>query len=82
MQKAQPSRAFSGEKFRELRKAAGVKGSDICRATGFHQNTVSAWATGRYIPSLESLIVLADILGCRVDDFFVSVKEASDAGVA
>ncbi|WP_353963529.1 helix-turn-helix domain-containing protein [Streptomyces anulatus] len=73
MQKAQPSRVFSGEKFRELRKERDLKASDIWRATGIPQRSLSAWTCGRRSPSSESLVLLSDALSCDINDFFVEV---------
>ncbi|MFE4651555.1 helix-turn-helix domain-containing protein [Streptomyces sp. NPDC056707] len=73
-----PSRVFSGERFKQLRKEAGIKGSDIHRATGIAQWTLSSWATGRNVPQLNLLILVADVLGCSLDDLLVPNEEASD----
>lgn len=80
-----PSRGFSGAKFKELRKEAGVKGSTISRRTGIPESTLSTWAQGHNRPRIDLLILVADVLGCTVEDFLVatSVEEvSSDADVA
>ncbi|MCX4232823.1 helix-turn-helix domain-containing protein [Streptomyces ortus] len=77
MQKVQPSRAFSGERLRKLRKEAGLKGSDIHRATGIDQRTISAWVCGRRLPNSQSLALLADAIGCRIDDFFTEANDVA-----
>ncbi|MEU1554331.1 helix-turn-helix transcriptional regulator [Streptomyces scabiei] len=79
-----PSRAFSGAKFKQLRKDHGVKGSTIARRTGIPESTLSTWAQGHNQPSLEKLILVADVLGCSLDDFLVptsaeEVRDGSDA---
>lgn len=75
-----PSRVFSGERFKRLRKNLGFKGSDIARGTGITQGTLSTWATGQNTPSLELLIVLADFMQLSVEDFLVPVEEVASGG--
>ncbi len=75
-----PSRVFSGERFKQLRKEAGLKGSDIARATGITEWTLSAWVTGRNKPTVELLILVADALGCTLDEFLVENEEAASNG--
>ncbi|MEU0411708.1 helix-turn-helix transcriptional regulator [Streptomyces griseorubiginosus] len=78
-----PSRVFSGTRFKQLRKERGIKGSTISRRTGIPECTLSAWAVGHNLPSLDKLILVADVLGCSLEDFLVPCGEvASDAGVA
>jgi transcriptional regulator with XRE-family HTH domain len=74
-----PSRVFSGERFKRLRKELGLKGSDIARGTGINQGTLSTWITGQNTPSLELLIVLADFMHLDLEDFLVPREEARDA---
>jgi transcriptional regulator with XRE-family HTH domain len=80
--KLTPSRVFSGKRFKQLRKETGINGSDIFRATGITEWTLSGWATGRRQPNVASLILVADVLGCSLDDFLVANEEVSDGADA
>lgn len=79
-----PSRTFSGARFKELRKERGIKGSTISRRTGIPEATLSTWTVGRCNPRLDKLILVADVLGCSLDDFLVdtSAEEVSNADLA
>lgn len=77
---SQPSRMFSGERFKQLRKELGIKGSDIVRGTGITRITLTTWASGRNVPSLEYLIVLADFMQLDINDFLVPREEVASDG--
>jgi transcriptional regulator with XRE-family HTH domain len=78
-----PTRVFSGDRFRALRKERGITGTVIARHTGIPESTLSTWAKGHNTPTLEKLILVADVLGCSLDDFLaVSEEVASDGSHA
>ncbi|MFB7111743.1 helix-turn-helix transcriptional regulator [Streptomyces sp. NPDC056291] len=72
-----PSRTFSGERFRVLRKSAGYTETSLSAVIGINRVTINAWARGVVSPSLKSVLVLADVLGCRIDDLFVEVDRVA-----
>jgi transcriptional regulator with XRE-family HTH domain len=41
-------------------------------------NTISNWCTGRSKPSADELFDLAELLDCKVDDFYERVEENED----
>ncbi|MFW5944946.1 MAG: helix-turn-helix domain-containing protein [Bacteroidota bacterium] len=58
-----------------LAKQKGITQSQIARKTGFTRNNVSRMLSGRYSPSLDNFIRLAE----AVDSFFFIIdKEADD----
>ncbi|MGC5565319.1 helix-turn-helix domain-containing protein [Streptomyces sp. FR-108] len=72
-----PSRVFSGTRFKQLRKERGIKGSVISRRTGIPECTLSAWVQGHNKPTIEKLVLVADILGVTVEDFLVPNEEVA-----
>lgn len=72
-----PSRSFSGERFRAYRKAAGYTETRLSDVIGINRVTINAWSRGAISPSLRSVLVLSDVLGCTLDDLFAPVEEVS-----
>lgn len=52
---------------KKLRKAAGLRQYELANRMGVKQASVSAWESGKAMPSAENLLKLADILDCSVD---------------
>lgn len=57
-------------KFKALRKSNGLTQWDLAQMLGVSQTTVAMWETGANNPTAEKLPVLAEILGCTIDDLF------------
>ncbi|MGG3234653.1 helix-turn-helix transcriptional regulator [Priestia flexa] len=53
----------------------GLKQKYLAKKMGVSTQTLSAWATGRIIPPLESAFKLADILDCEISDLWEYKKE-------
>jgi len=59
-----------------LRDAAGLTNRELADALGFStRNAVYKWLGGEALPSLDNLVILADLLGVRMDEVLV-VKRA------
>lgn len=52
---------------KRLREAAGLRQYELANLMGVKQASVSAWESGKAMPSAENLLKLADILECSVD---------------
>lgn len=52
----------------ELRKAAGLTQDDVSRELGVTVAAVSLWETGKNKPRADSLMKLASIYKCSVDE--------------
>ena len=59
-------------KMKELRRKAALTQKDLAELMGVTQSAVSAWETGINDPCLKKLLKLAEILGCRPEDFIGS----------
>ena len=63
----------TGERINELRGAAGITVRDIQMIMGFSSPyPVYKWINGKNLPSLDNLIILATVLGVKMDDIVVS----------
>ena len=62
----------TGERIQQLRKERGLTVRQITDALGLIPQTYYMWTYGKSIPSIDSLIGLADIFGVKVDDIIVA----------
>lgn len=53
---------------REQRKLLNISQVDLAKKIGVTQGLVSVWESGKYLPRAEKLPLIADALGCTVDD--------------
>ena len=64
--------ALTGANITNLRKAAGLTVTDLQKAFGFNSpQAIYKWQQGRALPTLDNLVVLAAVLGVRIDDILV-----------
>ena len=54
-------------RIRDLREDMDLRQSDLAKATGIDQRTISNYETGKTAPDAESLIVLADFFDVTID---------------
>lgn len=60
------------KKLDDLRKERNLSVKDIQDYFGFSTpQTVCKWMTGKSIPCIDNLVVLADLYQCKVDDMLV-----------
>lgn len=52
---------------KKIRESRGMLQYELANHMGVKQASVSAWESGKAMPSAENLIKLADILECTVD---------------
>lgn len=52
---------------KKIRESRGMLQYELANRMGVKQASVSAWESGKAMPSAENLIKLADILDCTVD---------------
>ncbi len=65
----------TGLRISALRDAAGLTNKDLAEAMGFStRNAVYKWLGGDALPSLDNLVILADLLGVTMDDILVVRK--------
>lgn len=54
-------------RLRDLREDRDLRQTDVARATGLDQKTLSNYETGKTAPDMHSLIKLADFFGVSLD---------------
>ena len=52
---------------KKIRMSRGMLQYELANRMGVKQASVSAWESGKAMPSAENLLKLADILECTVD---------------
>ena len=61
---------YIAKRIRELRKNANMDVDTVGEGVGRSGKTVSAWETGRNVPSAEMLIDLCRFFGVNIDYFY------------
>ena len=62
-------------RIRELRETAELTQGQVATQLGVSQCTISAWEAEVYLPKSRQLPDLARVLGCEINDLFVSECE-------
>lgn len=73
------SRAFSGQRLRAARIAAGIRPEALALSIGRSAHAVQAYELGRSLPSVSVLARLADALGQSIDAFFAELVDSNAA---
>ncbi len=63
--------AATGRNIRDLRLAAGMTIRDVRAACGVSSAAVTKWQSGRALPTLDNMVVLADLWSVHIDDIIV-----------
>ena len=62
----------TGENINRLRKLAGVSVKDLQDVFGFATpQAIYKWQQGAALPTIDNLVVLAAVLGVKIDDILV-----------
>lgn len=56
---------------REQRKRAGLSQGELCSRIGADRRTYSNWEAARYWPNSYWLPLIAEALGCTIEDLFL-----------
>lgn len=63
----------TGQNIQRLRQAAGVSVKDLQDVFGFSTpQAIYKWQHGTALPTIDNLVVLAAILGVKIDDILVT----------
>ena len=69
----------TGQNINRLRKIAGVSVKDLQDVFGFNSpQAIYKWQHGTALPTIDNMVVLARVLGVRIDDILV----LADAGIS
>ncbi len=62
----------TGNNITRMRKAAGLAVRDLQNMFGFATpQAIYKWQNGAALPTVDNLVVLAAIFGCKIDDILV-----------
>lgn len=65
----------TGQNIHRLRKLAGVSVKDLQDVFGFATpQAIYKWQHGTALPTIDNLVVLAAVLGVRIDDILVMTE--------
>lgn len=67
-----------GPAIRRYRKVAGLTQAELGEKTGFDPKTISRFETGTYTPSVDVLLLLANVLGVRMKVFFADLGDEDE----
>lgn len=63
----------TGQNIVKLRKAAGVSVRDLQEVFGFATpQAIYKWQHGTALPTIDNLVILAAVLGVKIDDILVT----------
>lgn len=62
----------TGERIRQLRIERGLTAKQITDALGLVPQTYYKWVWGKSVPSVDNLVMLADLFEVKVDDIIVA----------
>ena len=66
----------TGQNIHRLRQLAGVSVKDLQEVFGFATpQAIYKWQHGTTLPTIDNLVVLAKVLGVRIDDILVMTDE-------
>ena len=66
----------TGQNIVTLRKKAGLSVKDLQDAFGFgNPQAIYKWQQGLGLPTIDNLVVLATLLGVKLDDFIVTDRQ-------
>lgn len=64
--------AATGANITKMRKAAGLTVKDLQNIFGFGTpQAIYKWQNGTALPTVDNLVVLAAVFGCKIDDILV-----------
>lgn len=67
----------TGKRIDDLRAKRGLSKVDVQHRFGFNNPTaIYRWIRGECLPSLDNLVILADLFNCKIDDILIIKKEA------
>ncbi len=68
-------RKFDPSALKRLRGRQKLSQPIFATLSGIPLDTVRMYEQGRTLPSLERLVIIADTLGCKMDELFVKDSE-------
>ena len=71
----------TGQNIKNLRVAAGISVRDLQAILGFtNPQAIYKWQNGDSLPSIDNLVILADVLDVTMDEIIVVSRTAAKSG--
>ena len=64
----------TGRNIRQLRRERGLSIQDVQNALLVNRQTVFKWQRGDTLPTLDNLVILADLFNVKLDDIVVTER--------
>lgn len=62
----------TGENIKRIRKSKGLSVRELQDVFGFNNpNAIYKWQSGKSVPTIDNLVVLASVLGTTINDIIV-----------
>ncbi|NUQ35072.1 MAG: helix-turn-helix transcriptional regulator [Planctomycetaceae bacterium] len=71
-----------GPKVREVRESSGMSIRQLATKTGVDRTKISRWERGTGVRMIREAIVVANALGCTVEELFGALEEENNAGAS
>ncbi len=69
----------TGANIKNMMKARNIKVKDVQAVCGFGTpQAIFKWMRGDCMPTIDNMIIIADMFGCTMDDIVVVDKQISD----
>lgn len=62
-----PLRKIIGNQLKQCRMSQGLKQNEVAKKIGICRQALSNYESGRYMPTVDILLQLADLYGCTTD---------------
>ena len=70
----------TGEKLKHISKEKGYDVRDLMTITGFSSQAIYKWFHGTALPTIDNLVILAEILDVTMDEIIVVSRTAEKSG--
>ena len=64
--------AATGKRIMELRESSGISARELTDMMGLTIQAYYRWVHGDVLPTVDNLVILADIFGVKMDDIIVA----------
>ena len=70
--------AATGANIKDMMKKKNIKAKDIQKQCGFGTpQAIFKWMRGDSMPTIDNMIIIADMFGCTMDDIVVVDRQVS-----
>ena len=71
-----------GDKLKEIRKNEGLSQEQLAERIGVSRQAITKWETGRGLPDVENMVILAEIFKMTLDELVLQEKKLQEKKAA